>query len=205
MLILDRIHSETKLSDKPIIDFRREKTVSVQRLWENYLAKHGSLTSRVFEGLQRASICCTGCHKVDQRCESFSVISLGLGDREAKLEAIFQRNYQPELLKDDNSLYCERCKAKHPASKRTRIIQAPQTMIVTLKRFEYDADMGNIKKIDREIEYKENLSLPLQVSEVAVKMELFAVIVSYCDPVPSRQHNQRPLLCTAQNSPRQLD
>ena len=72
MMMLDRIHSETKLSDKPVMDFRREKTVSVQRLWENYLAKHGSLTSRVFEGLQRVSICCTGCEKVDQKCESFS-------------------------------------------------------------------------------------------------------------------------------------
>lgn len=57
------------------------------------------------------------------------------------------------------------------------MIQAPQTLIVTLKRFEYDAAIGNIRKIDREIEYHENLSLPLQVSEVAVKVELFAVIV----------------------------
>lgn len=179
MMMLDRIHSETKLSDKPVMELKREKTVSVQKLWDNYLAKHGSLTSRVFEGLQRVSICCTGCQKVDQKCESFSVISLGLGDRETRIEAIFQRNYQPELFKDDSSLYCERCKKKCAASKRTRIIQAPQIMIATLKRFEYDATIGNIRKIEREIEYKESLSLPLQVSEIAVKMELQAVIVGF--------------------------
>lgn len=49
---------------------------------------------------------------------------------------------------------------------------------MTLKRFEYNQKLGNITKIDREIQYQAtNLSLPLQVSEVAVKMELFAVIV----------------------------
>ena len=106
------------------------------------------------------------------------VISLGLGDKETKLEAIFQRNYQPEMFKDENALFCERCQKKCDASKRTRIIQAPQTLIVTLKRFEYDPTIENIRKIDREIEYKEELSLPLQVSEVAVKVELFAVIVA---------------------------
>lgn len=107
------------------------------------------------------------------------MISLGLGDQETKLESIFQRNYQPEVFKDENCLWCERCKKKCPASKRTRIIQAPQVLIVTLKRFEFDAAIGNIKKIEREIEYQHTaLNLPLQVSEVAVKMELYAVIVS---------------------------
>lgn len=109
---------------------------------------------------------------------SSRVISLGLGDKETKLESIFQRNFQPEIFKDENALFCERCQKKCDASKRTRIIQAPQTLIVTLKRFEYDPTIDNIRKIDREIEYKEELSLPLQVSEVAVKVELFAVIVS---------------------------
>ena len=51
---------------------------------------------------------------------------------------------------------------------------------MTLKRFEYDVSLGNVRKIDREIFYKESgVSLPLQVSEVAVKMELFAVIVTF--------------------------
>lgn len=72
MLVLDRMHSETKLSDKKVADLRKEKTVSVQRFWENYLSKHGSITSRVFEGLQRVSTCCTGCQKVEQKCETFS-------------------------------------------------------------------------------------------------------------------------------------
>jgi hypothetical protein len=51
---------------------------------------------------------------------------------------------------------------------------------MTLKRFEYDPKLANIRKIDREIFYQASgLSLPLQVSEVAVKIELFAVIVAY--------------------------
>jgi len=177
LVILDRLHSESKIADAVTTDFKKQKTVSVQKLWENYLAKHGSITSRVFEGLQRVSICCTGCKKVDQTCESFSVISLGLGEDETKLEKILIRNFQPEAFVGDNSLNCDRCKKKCPAAKRSRIIQVPQVLVMTLKRFEYEPKLGTIKKIDREIHYPSSgLSLPLQVSEVAVKIELFAVI-----------------------------
>lgn len=72
MVLLDRMHTESKSVDVVTGDFKKQKTISVQKLWENYLAKHGSITSRVFEGLQRVSICCTGCKKVEQNCESFS-------------------------------------------------------------------------------------------------------------------------------------
>ena len=72
LVLLDRLHSESKSMNSVPMDFKNQKTVSVQKLWESYLAKHGSITSRVFEGLQRVSICCTGCKKVDQTCESFS-------------------------------------------------------------------------------------------------------------------------------------
>ena len=72
MVMIDRIHSETKMSNQKVEDLRREKTVSVQRFWKDYLSLHGSLTSLVFEGLQRVSICCAVCQNVDQKCESFS-------------------------------------------------------------------------------------------------------------------------------------
>ena len=103
-----------------------------------------------------------------------------MGEQENKLENILQRNFQPEIFKDDSALQCEKCQKKCAAAKRTRIIQVPQVLIITLKRFEYDATLGNIRKIDREILYNESgVSLPLQVSEVAVKMELFGVIVNF--------------------------
>ena len=72
MIILDRMHSETKISDQESLDFKKQKSINVQNVWQDYLSKHGSVTSRVFEGLQRVSICCTGCEKVEQKCESFS-------------------------------------------------------------------------------------------------------------------------------------
>lgn len=74
LIVLDRLHSESKSIDAVTTDIKKQKTVSVQKVWEDYLANHGSITSRVFEGLQRVSICCTGCKKVDQTCESFSYV-----------------------------------------------------------------------------------------------------------------------------------
>ena len=54
----------------------------------------------------------------------------------------------------------------------------PEVLVITLKRFEFDPAVCNYVKIGREIEYAETeFGLPLQVSHVTVKMELFAVIV----------------------------
>lgn len=75
-------------------------------------------------------------------------------------------------------IYCENCKAKHAATKKTRIVHVPEVLVITLKRFEFDPSICNFVKIDREIQYEENeFGLPLQVSYVTVKMELFAVVV----------------------------
>ena len=55
----------------------------------------------------------------------------------------------------------------------------PEVLVITLKRFEFDPKVCNFVKIGREIEYAESeFGLPLQVSHVTVKMELFAVIVA---------------------------
>lgn len=130
---------------------------------------------------------------------------MGLGDQETKLEKILVRNFQPEAFVGDNMLSCDRCKKKCSAVKRNRIIQVPQVLALTLKRFEYDPKLGNIRKIDREIEYNAaGLSLPLQVSEVAVKIELFAVIVGLYYSVSSWQYQQRPLLRDSEEPQRQM-
>lgn len=140
--------------------------------------------------------------KYFRRDYSIRVLSLGLeDDGEERLENILVKNFQPEAFIGENSLYCEKCDKKCPGSKRSRIIQVPQVLALTLKRFKYDQKLGDLKKIDREIFYKANgVSLPLQVCEVAVKMELFAVIVKLAWLVSSRQHKQRPLLCHSQKS-----
>ncbi len=109
---------------------------------------------------------------------TISGISLSLGKKENQLDEILIRNFQAEFFNNDCKIYCDKCKAKHNATKMPRIVQVPEVLVITLKRFEYDPNVFNFVKIDREIFYEEKeFGLPLQVSSVTVQMELFAVIV----------------------------
>lgn len=72
MKILDKLHTETKLERKQKKDLKREKNVSVKKLWQNHLANHESVTSHVFEGLQKVTINCSGCKKNFVKHEIYS-------------------------------------------------------------------------------------------------------------------------------------
>jgi ubiquitin C-terminal hydrolase len=61
------------------------------------------------------------------------------------------RNYKlREKLDGDNKYYCEKCKKKRIASKRTEINKWPKNIIINLKRFEQT--MYGSRKNDQEIE-----------------------------------------------------
>lgn len=103
---------------------------------------------------------------------------MSLGVAEDLLDKILIRNFQPEMFNGDCQIYCDRCKTRHSATKKTRIVHVPEVLAITLKRFEFDPKICNFVKVNREIYYDDkDFGLPLQVSLVNVKMELFAVIV----------------------------
>lgn len=73
MKILDRIHTETRtIPTSNLKDPKNDKEISVEKLWKYHLAKHNSVTSRIFEGLQRVSTFCSGCKKTATKHEVFS-------------------------------------------------------------------------------------------------------------------------------------
>ena len=159
-------------------EVRKPETLSVKQLWDNHISRHGSLTSKIFEGLQNVNILCMGCNALQTKHEIFSVMSLSLGKSESELQTILIQNYQPEMFKGDSKLECDKCKRKCDATKKTRVVHVPEVLVITLKRFEYDPRVGDFVKIDRSISYPEkDLTLPIQVSQVNVNLELFAVLV----------------------------
>lgn len=179
MKILDRLHLETKNASGKQMDVNKLSKLSVEDIWAHHIACHASVTSKVFEGLQKVDRVCQVCQNLQRKHEVFSILSFSLGDNETQFEKIMSRNFQPELLKDDCMVECEACKKKTVSVKRTRIVHVPDVMIMTLKRFEFDAKLMDMRKIDREISYKDTgFGLPLEVSEARAHLELFAVIVS---------------------------
>jgi len=176
--LLDRMHAESKITDDEEREFRKPEKVSVKQLWDNHISRHGSLTSKIFEGLQSVQILCMGCKANQIKHEIFSVMSLGLVKNESKLQNILIQNFQTEKFIGDNKLHCEKCNKKCDATKTSRVIHLPHVLVVTLKRFEYDPKINDFVKIEKAVQYDEvDFTLPMQVSRVSVNMELFAVIV----------------------------
>lgn len=172
------MHAESKITEAEEREFRKPETVSVKQLWDNHISRHGSLTSKIFEGLQSVQILCMGCKAVQVKQEIFSVMSLALGKNESKLQNILIQNFQIEKFIGDSKLHCEKCNRKVEATKTSRVIHVPHVLVITLKRFEYDPKLNDFVKIERPVQFDEQgFTLPLQVSRVSVNMELFAVIV----------------------------
>jgi ubiquitin C-terminal hydrolase len=53
-----------------------------------------------------------------------------------------------EILKDQNSYFCEPCDEKKPTMKRQSIKKLPNVLIFVLKRFEYDLNTMNKIKVN---------------------------------------------------------
>ncbi len=56
------------------------------------------------------------------------------------LEEALAQDVRGDLLDGVNSYYCEECQTKRSAIKRTCLKTCPHTLVVQLKRFDYDRD-----------------------------------------------------------------
>lgn len=67
---------------------------------------------------------------------------------------------EPETLEGDNSYYCQLCKAKRRAERRSVVVEAPQeVLLVQLLRYVYDKSTGEKRKLKKSIELSESLDL----------------------------------------------
>jgi ubiquitin carboxyl-terminal hydrolase 9/24 len=80
------------------------------------------------------------------------------------LQEALEQFVKGELLSNDNAYFCEKCQKKVDAIKRTVIKTLPSTLVVQLKRFEFDWDNN------RPIKFNDHFSFPLELD-----MEPFTV------------------------------
>ncbi|KAK9056848.1 hypothetical protein SSX86_024212 [Deinandra increscens subsp. villosa] len=101
----------------------------------------------------------------------------------SSIKEAFQKFFQPETLDGNNKYKCESCKKLVPARKQMSILQAPNILVIQLKRFE--GLYGG--KIDKAITFEEVLVLSSFTCKTSQdphpEYKLFATIVhSGCSP-----------------------
>ncbi|KAH9329045.1 hypothetical protein KI387_001153, partial [Taxus chinensis] len=104
--------------------------------------------------VRMSQVKCLSCGTESNKMDEIMDISLEILHANSLKEAL-GRFFQVEVLDGNNKYNCEKCKKLSAAHKQLSIIQAPNVLVIQLKRFE-DVFGG---KIDRNIISEEHLGL----------------------------------------------
>ena len=66
---------------------------------------------------------------------------------------------KPDILEGDNKYHCDKYDRKIDAQRRTFIGKCADTMVISLKRFEFDFERNERKKINDSCEFPETIDL----------------------------------------------
>ncbi|GAA0174954.1 cysteine protease [Lithospermum erythrorhizon] len=121
---------------------------------ENGNANGHSVVKDIFGGALQSQVKCLSCGADSNKVDEMMDISLDVLHT-ASLKDALQSFFQPEILDGNNKYKCENCKKLVSARKQMSILQAPNVLVIQLKRFE--GVYGG--KIDKSIAFEEVLVL----------------------------------------------
>ncbi|KAJ3698804.1 hypothetical protein LUZ61_002509 [Rhynchospora tenuis] len=115
---------------------------------------NGTVMREIFGGALLSQVKCMSCKGESNKTDEIMDLSLDLCQSNSLKDAL-ARFFQPEILEGSNKYSCERCKKLSVAKKQMFVSQAPNVLVIQLKRFE--GIHGG--KINRNIEFEEVLLL----------------------------------------------
>ncbi|KAK8579332.1 hypothetical protein V6N12_069658 [Hibiscus sabdariffa] len=121
-----------------------------------------TVVKEIFGGALQSQVKCLGCGGESNKVDEIMDISLDILNS-ASLKEAMHKFFQPEVLDGNNKYKCDNCKKLVAARKQLSICQAPNILVVQLKRFE--GILG--AKIDRLITFDEVLVLSSFLSKAS--------------------------------------
>ncbi|KAL7592180.1 hypothetical protein Lser_V15G34990 [Lactuca serriola] len=137
-----------------------------------------TVVKEIFGGALQSQVKCLACGNESNKVDEIMDISVDVLNSSSLKEA-FQKFFQPEILDGNNKYKCDSCKKLVAARKQMSIVQAPNILVIQLKRFE--GIFGG--KIDKAIAFEEVLVLSSfmcktsQMQDPHPEYKLFATIV----------------------------
>eukprot|EP01119_Soliformovum_irregulare_P011453 TRINITY_DN2869_c0_g1_i3.p1 TRINITY_DN2869_c0_g1~~TRINITY_DN2869_c0_g1_i3.p1 ORF type:complete len:659 (-),score=190.40 TRINITY_DN2869_c0_g1_i3:54-2030(-) len=130
-----------------------------------------------FGGKLENIIQCHKCQNVSKRQEDFIELPLAFPDVptdpkvQVEISDLIQHYLSPEELKDANQYFCDTCQSYQDANKSMRVVKSPDHLVITLKRFAFDAVKKSRVKICQDVKYGTTLNLPTQEIQSGVQLE----------------------------------
>ncbi|KAG8386519.1 hypothetical protein BUALT_Bualt03G0156900 [Buddleja alternifolia] len=139
----------------------RLKKLQRQQRWKTGVANGGDVSGteetvvkEIFGGALQSQVRCLSCGAESNKVDEIMDMSLDILHSGSLREAL-QKFFQPELLDGNNKYKCDNCKELVVARKQMSILQAPNVLVIQLKRFE--GMFGG--KVDKPIAFDEILEL----------------------------------------------
>ncbi|CAL1284848.1 unnamed protein product [Larinioides sclopetarius] len=120
-------------------------------------SKETTVINQIFGGYHRSQVTCLRCKEKSNTFDHFMDFILDIKQNVLSLEKALEKFIQPELLEQENSYKCPKCKMKVTAQKKFTVYKAPNVATFQLKRFDYNRSFGG--KITKQISYPDRLNL----------------------------------------------
>jgi len=134
----------------------------------------GSKMEKVFKyhfgGMLTNELICKGCPHYSEREESFNSISLQVKNKKSITESL-ESFVEGEMLEGENAYLCEKCDKKVNTLRRQCLKKLPKTLIIVLKRFEFDYEAMTKFKVNDYCEFPFELNVEKYTQEYLQKNE----------------------------------
>ncbi|KAL3613718.1 Ubiquitin carboxyl-terminal hydrolase 25 [Castilleja foliolosa] len=141
-----------------------------------------TVVKEIFGGALQSQVKCLSCGAESNKIDEIMDISLDILHSGSLKEAL-QKFFQPEVLNGNNKYKCDNCKELVAARKQMSVLQAPNVLVIQLKRFE--GTFGG--KVDKAIAFDNTLVLSSHMckgtkakdltSDLHPEFDLFGTIV----------------------------
>ncbi|KAK4751648.1 hypothetical protein SAY87_005130 [Trapa incisa] len=121
---------------------------------EASIGDDSTIVKEIFGGSLQSQVKCSSCGSESKKIDEIMDISLDVLHSSSLKEAL-RKFFQPELLDGNNKYKCENCQKLVVARKQMLVFQAPNVLVIQLKRF--DGMYGG--KIDKVVSFDDVLVL----------------------------------------------
>ncbi|XVE55596.1 hypothetical protein DITRI_Ditri03aG0171700 [Diplodiscus trichospermus] len=128
-----------------------------------------TLIGLTFGGYLRSKIKCMKCQGKSERHERMMDLTVEIEGDIGTLEDALRRFTGTEILDGENKYQCNRCKSYEKAKKKLTISEAPNVLIIALKRFQ----TGKFGKLNKAIRFPEILNLAPYMSGTSDKSPIY--------------------------------
>eukprot|EP00245_Coleochaete_scutata_P011528 TRINITY_DN429_c0_g2_i1.p1 TRINITY_DN429_c0_g2~~TRINITY_DN429_c0_g2_i1.p1 ORF type:complete len:2250 (-),score=350.03 TRINITY_DN429_c0_g2_i1:694-7287(-) len=128
--------------------------------------------TRIYGGTFAQQVICRGCPHRSEREDNFAAISVDVKNKRDLVESL-ESFVRGDLLEADNAYHCETCNTKVDALKRVCVKTLPHSLIIHLKRFDFDYESMQRLKLKDRFEFPIHLNMkPFTVEGLAEKDQL---------------------------------